>query len=192
MTLHPDTLRNEFDQIKGELRAFLEMKLPRDVEMDLTADDLLQEVWLTATTRLDTIRDPASIASWLRRITHRKLIDALRVLRSNRRGGGRRISGDHSPNTSRLAIFRRLAAVQRTPSSLGAVREAEEAVKSALGGLPDEYRRAMTLYYIDGLSRDRIAAAMTRTPAAVNAMLYRGLLMLRGVLGPSDKYFSRE
>lgn len=192
MSLHPDQLRQEFDLVQDELRSFLEARLPRDLELAITADDLIQEVWLTANERLDSVRDAGSAASWLRRIAHRKLIDALRVIRANKRGGTKKLSGDVAANTSQLALFRRLASAQRTPSSLGAANEAADAVKSALRELPDEYRRAMTLYYIDGFSRNRIAVTMTRTPAAVNAMLYRGLLMLRGVLGPSDKYFSRQ
>jgi len=151
---------------------------------------VLQEVWLAASDHVSTIRDPAAVEKWLRRITQHKLIDALRFLRSGKRGGGRHHVRVGAPSSSRRALFRELAAQQRTPSSIDAAREATDAVRKALVYLPEDYSRAMTLYYIDGLSREEIGERMGRSPSAVNGFLYRGLGMLRQRLGSPDKFFT--
>jgi RNA polymerase sigma factor (sigma-70 family) len=191
MPVQLDQLRSEFDRLEGELRAYLENHMPRDATGSLTVEDVLQEVWLTAAKTSAAVRDPEAVKSWLRRITERKLIDALRYVRRPKHGGGvATLRASDQANASSIALFQRIVAEQRTPSSVDAAREGAEAVKRALDHLPEHYRRAMTLYYIDGLSRDEVARAMSRSAASVNSLLYRGLMMLRSVMGSPEKFFS--
>jgi RNA polymerase sigma-70 factor (ECF subfamily) len=186
-----EQLRHQFDQLQDELREFIDRRLPKQLWPALTTEDLLQEVWLSANDSLNTVRDPQAVASWLRRIAERKVIDALRCLQTAKRGGGqavRRLDGE--PGRSYLGLLRCIAAEQRTPSSVDAAREAVVAVQRALRELPEDYRRAVTLYHIDGLSRDEVAQAMNRSTAGVNTLIYRGLALLRDVLGSPERYFS--
>jgi len=185
-----DHFRLRFDRLQEELRTYLERRLPRGPG-GISADDLLQEVWLTASQTLSTVRNPDSTDQWLRRITQRKLIDALRFGRCRKRTDGRPVlRGVNDANTSYVGLYQYAAAEQRTPSSADAAREAVDAVKQALACLPDDYRRALMLHHIDGLSREDVARAMSRTPSAVNGLLYRGLLSLRRALGSPEKFFT--
>ncbi len=70
------------------------------------------------------------------------------------------------------------------------MREAAVAVRVALSGLPEPRRRVILMRHIEGRSREEIAREMQKSDAAVNSMLYQGMLELRGLLGEARRYFS--
>lgn len=53
-------------------------------------------------------------------------------------------------------------------------------IQKALSQLKDNYRQAVSLYYIEGYSQQEIAKIMNKTEGAVRNMVYRGLKALRG------------
>lgn len=55
----------------------------------------------------------------------------------------------------------------------------ENALFSALRGIPSQYRIALTLFYFDGLSCSETARALRITPGAVRMRLSRGRELLR-------------
>ena len=158
----------------------------------IAPDDVLQEVWIAASKGISSLRSPHSVGPWLRRIAERELVDALRIARSRKRGGGQTFRQGDADRSSYVGLLGKVAAEQRTPSSEDAAREATEAVKEALAELPPEQRRAVELYHLNGLSRDEVASLMRRSGSAVNSLLYRGLRVLKIVLGSADKFFSRS
>lgn len=72
--------------------------------------------------------------------------------------------------------------------SEGSVREAEEEldetalvsrIRAHIGTLPDAYRTAVTLRYIDGFSPKEIATMLGETENVVSVRIHRGILKLR-------------
>ena len=57
----------------------------------------------------------------------------------------------------------------------------------ALGALPDKYRIAATLYHLEGLSVDEIAAALSLSPSAVKMRLSRAREQMRKTLDEERK-----
>ena len=177
------------------LSAFVERKMPADVRRVIDPEDILQNVWVAAFRTISnfTPDGPNSFDKWLTKITENRIIDAIREVRRLKRGGGHRIEHEAGRRTaSYLDLFGRVTSKQRTPSSEDAANEAVHAVQIALCTLPDDYRCAITMYHIDHQSRAEVAEAMGKTDPAINSLLYRGLQMLRGRLGPSGKFFSGD
>ena len=55
-------------------------------------------------------------------------------------------------------------------------------VQSALAGLKDEYREAITLYYLNELSVPEMAKILGKSEEAVRVQIHRALEALRGVI----------
>ena len=177
------------------LHEYIEWKIPESLQGQMSADDVIQEVWIAAFRGLPDFRADNSGAfdRWLTRIADRKLLDAIRMSRRVKRGGRHCIErGAQRKRTSCLELFARISCGQRTPSSEEAAREAVHAVRIALGALPDKYRQAITLCHLDGQTRADIARTMRTSPSAVHGLLYRAMVKLRRLLGPPTKFFSDD
>jgi RNA polymerase sigma-70 factor (ECF subfamily) len=118
-----------------------------------TADDFVQETWLTAVRRIrdfDPMRGP--FLAWLRGI-------AANVLRGHfRRKTPQPLVGDEHP-----------APVDSGPER----REEAEQIASALAQLAEHYEAVLRAKYLDGHSVAEIAAANAETPKAVESLLSR-------------------
>jgi RNA polymerase sigma factor, sigma-70 family len=124
-------------------------------------DDLVQDVFLVALRRLDTLRESAAFGGWLAMITRNRAIDFHR----------------RSRETEELP--------EDLPQQSHAEREAEEANRSleAIRSLPEAYRETLVLRLVEGMTGPEIAARTNLTPASVRVNLHRGMKMLREKLG---------
>ncbi len=173
----------------------VQWKIPESLSSLLSADDVLQEVWVAAFRGLPGFRanHPGALDRWLTTIADRKLVDAIRTARRIKRGGRHRIEyTGQRRTTSCLDLFGRISCGQRTPSSEEGAREVQHAVHIALGALPANYRQAITLFHLQGRSRAEVAHAMKTSASAVNGLLYRALGRLRELIGPSARFFSDD
>jgi RNA polymerase sigma factor (sigma-70 family) len=176
----------------GLLRGYLEAHVPASLRSAIVVDDLLQEIWIAAyrTALGFQANGPDALDRWLIRIAHSKLVDAVRYARRRRRGGSRRPVHPAQGATSFSDVFTRLQAVQRTPSGEAHLMETAHAMLMALNLLCPRQRRAIELKFLQGFSPSEIAAELRTTEAAVKQLVYRGLEVLRGILGPAAKYFT--
>ncbi len=171
------------------LRRYIQNKIPQRFQSSLSAEDVLQEVWIAAFRAAPA--DIRNIDGWLTTLANSKLIDALRAVRTLKRGGGQRFDRDTAgKHTSFENLFQRVHAPEKTPSRELSAQEVRHAVRVALGRLPDDRRQAIQLRHIEGLSRKEIACAMKKTEAAINGLLFRGLNELRECLGDAAKSLS--
>lgn len=132
------------------------------------AQDLVQEVLLKVRKGLETYR-PGSLEGWLSRITTNTFLDETR-----RR---RRRPVDQLPDEPDRVL----------PAGPGAdVALAAEAlpddVQAALGRLPEEYRVAVVLCDVVGLSYLEIGEALDVPVGTVRSRIHRGRALLRKVL----------
>ena len=126
------------------------------------AEDVVQEVLLKA--RTHALRDPEAGVGWLYAVTYRQAIDVQR-----RRTRRRRLL--------ERAPLERAASVD--PEAGARAAEARE----ALGELPDPYREAVRLRYLEGLSFGELAAHMGTLERTARTWVGRGLSRLRARLG---------
>lgn len=178
----------------GKLLARVEEKLPRELKSVVAAEDVIQDVFATAFRSIGTFRPEGMDAfyRWLTAIADNRVIDVVRAQNAAKRGGGRVGAGTGGQERSSIAaLIDLVAADDRSPSRSAGGHEAAAAVQVALAGLKGEYREALSLRYLEGLSVGETAARLGKTEAAVHKLCSRGLQALRESMGEAGKYLSR-
>jgi RNA polymerase sigma factor (sigma-70 family) len=93
--------------------------------------------------------------------------------------------------SSLLDLLEVVAGPSNTASRLIAKKEAVHAMQVAIAQLSDDYRRALTLSFLEGKPIDEVARLMDRTPGAVRGLIYRAKKELRASMGRSSLYLTR-
>ena len=128
------------------------------------AEDITQETFVTAINNISTFRGESRVYVWLCGIAWRKASD----LRRRR---------DHhkTPQATADEELRRLSAAQKQISVEEAIeREAlRERIWQALQTLPDHYRQALILKYVEEFKVAEIALIMGKSEKAVESLLVR-------------------
>lgn len=175
------------------LRGWVEKSIPTRFRPVVSADDILQEVWIAADPAFDALqgKDRDEIDPWLMTIAKRKLIDALRTARASKRGDAKQFASDSERRmTSFSELFTRLAAPESTPSREFRAAERAQTVGDSLAALPEDRRKVIELRFIDGMTHREIARELNRSEAAVNSLLFNGLRQLRVLLGEAKRFLS--
>lgn len=123
-------------------------------------DDLVQDVFLTALDRLDSLRDTSAFGPWVAAIARNRAMDFHR----------------HRPRAEELT--------DDIPAE-GSTADAGEAARAlaAIRALPEAYRETLVLRLVEGLTGPEIAERTGLTPASVRVNLHRGMKQLRERLG---------
>lgn len=124
------------------------------------AEDLVQDVFLHAMTRLKELREPTAFCGWLCTIARRRAVDHYR----------------------RAPVHEDFTDAVARDASPELAAEASAAI-AAIQTLPEAYRETLALRLIGGLSGPEIAAATGLTPDSVRVNLHRGFRLLRDRLG---------
>lgn len=132
------------------------------------SEDLAQETFLTAWSRLEDLRDQTKLRAWLCGIA-RNLIKNWR----------RRQSRDIARHAQALEVARAVQAEAPAPAEQAVTKEEEAAVWQALVDIPETYREPLVLYYREQKSVERVAEALELSEDAVKQRLSRGRKMLR-------------
>jgi RNA polymerase sigma-70 factor (ECF subfamily) len=175
------------------LHRLVRSKIPSEFKSVLTPDDIIQEVCVAAHRGRDSFRSehPDSFKTWLNALVDRKLIDALKAARTLKRGGrsGTRI-GNREHYESFAGLAEQVVSSQRSPSREVSAKEAVNAIRVALCGLPEDRRRALWMKHIEGKPVEEIAVIMQKSVPAVNSMLHRGMRQLRDQFNDAQKFFT--
>jgi RNA polymerase sigma-70 factor (ECF subfamily) len=139
------------------------------------ADDVTQEVFLRAWRGLARFEQRAQLSTWLYRIAFN---EAQRRL--SRRGPPR----VEPPLEGEDPVYSVPQATHLGPEARALDHEFEAILERALAELPPDWRAAVVLRDIEGLSTDQAAAAAGLRQAAFKSRLHRGRMQLRAVLEP--------
>jgi len=126
------------------------------------ADDLVQNVFLTAYKNLSALRDPNAVGAWLAMIARNHAAEFYRRAKPTEALPENLCSND-SPQT-----------------------EARE-ILTAIRALPDAYRETLILRLVEGMTGAEIAGRTGLTPESVRVNLHRGMKLLRRNLGIEEK-----
>ena len=124
------------------------------------AEDLMQDVFLSAMSRIGTLRTAAAFPGWLAAIARHRAMDHFRASRNL------------APLDDRTV---------RTWGTRSAGEEAFE-VLELIRSLPEAYRETLILRLVEGMTGPEIAARTGLTPESVRVNLCRGMKMLRRLL----------
>jgi RNA polymerase sigma-70 factor, ECF subfamily len=136
-----------------------------------TAEEVVQETWLTAVRRVADF-EPArgSFASWLRGIAANLLRNRFRREARHAGASSSRVNGRVEPADSELER-----------------REQAERVACALAELPERYEAVLRAKYLDGGTVAEIAAKWAESPKAIESLLTRARQAFRTAYGEPEE-----
>jgi len=129
-------------------------------------EDLVQDVFLQALPRLNTLRDVSRFGGWLAAIARHRAIDFHRQSLPTDEFDEQIHEGDKNIHPA-----------NRTDQS--SAHLALQAIRS----LPESYRETLILRLVEGMTGPEIAARTGLTHGSVRVNLYRGMQQLRELLG---------
>jgi RNA polymerase sigma-70 factor (ECF subfamily) len=125
-------------------------------------DDLVQDVFLMAFKRIQSLREAGAFGGWLAMIARNRAVDFHR-----RKKETEELSDD----------------IARSSSVDPEAAEALQLIRT----LPEAYRETLVLRLVEGMTGPEIAERTGLTPASVRVNLHRGMKLLREKLGMEKK-----
>jgi RNA polymerase sigma-70 factor (ECF subfamily) len=158
-----------FDATLSKIYGSLLIRLGNDRQ---TAEDLTQETYLSLAAQIRQGRTPPEPLPWLLHVARNKLIDHYRRMgRTRERFAPWQEDGPEPPDPG-------------TPFST--VNDRDQ-IARALAHLPESQRLAIVLHYLDDLPIPQVAAALGKSPSAIESLLARGRAGMRTALNrPED------
>lgn len=142
------------------------------------ADDLTQETFLRAFRFFDRYNRDMPFENWLYRIMSRVFIDELR-----KKPRFKTQSLDQPLNSTSGAgereVLLEIPDYDSNPEHALLSNELDEHLQSALNALPEEFRIAVILADIEGMSYEEVAETMSCSLGTVRSRLHRGRKLLR-------------
>ena len=134
----------------------------------MSAEDLMQDVFLHALSRVASLRDSSRFGGWLAAIARNRAVDFHRQARP---------AEELDARASAESDY-----VVRNQSRSGGDAEAA-AILDAILTLPDAYRETLILRLVEGMTGPEIAERTGLTYGSVRVNLHRGMQQLRKILG---------
>lgn len=140
-------------------------------------DDILQEVFVRVHRQIDSVKDPERVVSWVYQITRNAIIDHYR-----KPGRQREVPAGLSSE---------LEVLHESPVILGMIHDADEAepraelaccLRPMIEQLSQDYRDAITLVEIEGLSQQAAAEQMGISLSGMKSRVQRGRKQLKQML----------
>lgn len=166
----------------GDVRAFealVESQLPRIrryarayAAAEHEADDLAQEALVRVYRSLRSFRWQSAFSTWLFAVVRSAFLDAAKGRAGTRRALEEPLKEHHGEQEGGLR-----------PDEAHDAEEDRRRVWAALRQVPDEFRSAVVLFDIEGLSYDEVAAIEAVAVGTVKSRLHRGRAHLRRLLG---------
>ena len=174
------------DRHRESLRHLIRMRLDRAVAQRVDASDVVQDVLLEASQRLqDYITGETSMPFhlWLRQLAKDRVIDMYRRHRGAQRRSVDREQGRAYVERSSLDLMAQLQDQELTPAAASIRQELEQRFLEALEELGEEDREIILMRHTEHLGNNEIAQALGISPAAAGMRHLRALRRLRTILG---------
>jgi RNA polymerase sigma-70 factor (ECF subfamily) len=173
---------NAFEDLVHEFQPLVYALSLRILSDSEDARDAAQETFLKVYRHFDRFRGEASLKTWICRI-------AINQARSTERWWRRRFRSETSsldetpaPGDEGLSAAERLASPGATPEAEAMTRERGERIERALMELKKDFRIAVVLRDLEGMSYEEIAYALEISIGTVKSRIARGREMLRAQL----------
>ena len=170
---------------RNYLALMARLQVGRRLQGKVDAADIVQETFLEAHRDFAQFRgySEGEVVAWLRRILASNLANLVRHYYGTQR---RDIHLERELNReldeSWAALDDGLIARQSSPSHQAARREQAVILVDALQQLPEDYREAIVLRHLEGLTFPEIATRMGRTEDSVKKLWARALVRMRRAL----------
>jgi RNA polymerase sigma-70 factor, ECF subfamily len=158
-------------RVHDGLRAFITKRVANQTEID----DIVQEVFLRMHRKLDSLKDPRRIVSWVFQITRHVIVDHYRSPKRRREvPAGLAGDIDLAHPTSALSTFSKASGQLRT--------ELASCLRPMIEQLSSEYREAVTLVELEGLTQNTAAQRLSLSVSGMKSRVQRGRQQLKQML----------
>ena len=177
---------------RAPIRRLIELRLDRKVQRRVDVSDVVQDVMIEASGRLDKyLADPAmAFHLWLRQIAWDRIIDTYRRHRvSAKRNMDREqpMASPAGPDQSTMELAVQLCDPGLTPAAAATQREIAVKVEQAIEKMNDQDREIILMRHYEHLSNLEIAEVLGLNPPAASMRYLRALRRLREMLQEDDQ-----
>ncbi len=172
-----------FEKYRRRLAVLVHFKLSPEWQGTMEVDDVLQETFFAAAQDAGNFvyRAPGSFLSWLARIAEHIIIDEARARNRQKRRAAEMVRFRSESNPAGPE-----PADSNTPSRILAQEERVRALLGRLNALPANYREAILLAKVEGLSTAEMAERLGKSREQMAVLLHRAVEKFREVAsGPS-------
>lgn len=138
---------------------------------DAEAMDVVQESFITAFDKLDKLREPAALPTWLSRITRNNALMRLRK--------SRRLTFMDEPDFDNVLHLSAATKRPEQPESVLANRQLRHLLEQAIDELPDAFRAVFMLRAVEKCPVATTAEILEIEPATVKTRYHRARLLLQ-------------
>jgi len=166
-----------------DLRAYVRLQVDPRLRVRESCSDIVQSVCREVLEDLDGFeyRGAGAFRAWLFAAALNKVRRKGEFHRAQKRDVARERRAD-SGTSSRAGIYSSLCSPEPSPSEHAAGHEQAERIERAMDKLPDDYREALLLARVVGLSRREMADRMGRSELAVRTLVTRASIKLLAAL----------
>jgi len=182
-----DAINRLFEKHRGPVHRLIEMRLDRKVRQRVDVSDVVQEVMVDASKRLNKYLDNPALAFhlWMRQIASDRIIDTYR----RHRGSAKRSMDREQPlviagavDQSTIELAAALCDPALTPAAIATNREIANQVEQAINGLGEQEREIIVMRHYEHFSNQEIAQVLELTPPAASMRYLRAVRRLRELL----------
>ncbi len=182
-----DAINQLLETHRASVRRLVQLRLDRKVQRRVDVSDVVQEVMMEATGRLDKYLGDPSMAFhlWLRQIAWDHIIDTYRRHRvSAKRNMDREqpMTAPAGTDNSTMELVVQLCDPALTPAAAATQREIAEKVEAAVELLGDQDREIITMRHYEHLSNLEIAEALGLNAPAASMRYLRAIRRLRELM----------
>jgi len=154
-----------------------------------SAEEVLQEVFLTLLKKIGTFRGESKFSSWLYRVTANA---SYMHLRAEKKYESDLSLDDYVPYDENGTLMGRIKVKDWSdrPDQALLSKEAMDIIEKAVDELPEPYRVVVHLRDIEGLSNEEVSVLLGLSVPALKSRLHRARLFLRDKL--SDYFYERS
>jgi RNA polymerase sigma-70 factor (ECF subfamily) len=167
-----------FAKYRPRLAVLIHYRMSPELRSSFEVDDILQETLLKAFRDFDQFKyqSPGSFMSWLARIADHVMADLARSQGRKKRHAAEMLRFRSESNPSGPEPLD-----SKTPSRILAEEEGLRRLLAKLNSLPDNYREAILLMKVEGLSTQEAATRLGKSNEATALLLHRALKRFRSL-----------
>ncbi len=173
---------NQLYRVYAErVRWMVRLRMGRELRSKLESMDLVQDTLIHALSGLDdfTYKDEGDFVRWLSKIAENELRGNLRRLHAEKRDVRKEVRLDNYGPTTGDGFLGTLGTIEATtPSVIMSRKEDLAKLAKAMDELKPEYREAIILTKIEGLSYEKVATKLDKSPDAVRMLATRAMVAL--------------
>lgn len=169
--------RSAFSELAERYAARVYRTARHITKNDQDAEDVLQDAFLKAYSKLDQFQGDSLFSTWLTRIAVNEALMRLR------KGKNRKtVSLDESIDTGDGEVTREVPDDRETPEEAVGRGEVRRLLETAVDSLSETYRPVFVLRDVEGFSTEETAEMLDLSISAVKSRLLRARLQLRDKL----------